>query len=161
MSSRVITPDGMREMFAQYSGHVWLWLLEISHSSLAQPYRFVDNKTNITYNANAYEAYPFEFTRPDDADGKVPGARLVLDTIDQRLIQTIRSISDQAAVTTTLVRVDPAGVVTPESEAMNFKITGADYGAYTVSLTLGYEGDFLNAKAVKDYFNPSTSPGLF
>lgn len=160
MTTRTITADGLRELFAQHSGSVMLALVTFDHSTLPEPVRLVNDTRSLEYGGNTYIALPFELDLPDDVEDKVPSIELKVDNVDRRMVQLLRSVSDPPDVTIEIVRVSN-GMVTGELGPLDFSLLDASITAETVTLQIGYAVDILNEPATQHIFNPGTAPALF
>jgi len=159
--TRQISADGIKELFSDETGHVFLYLMEIDHANMPSPIRVVDNNEDITHNGNTYLAFPFEITLASDTEENIPTVNLKFDNIDRRIIDDIRSITTAPDIELEVVRVDEAGNVSTEIGPSTFKMNKVNYDSLTITAELGYEADYLNEPAVKDRFDPAVAPGLF
>lgn len=62
--------------------------------------RFVNNKTNVTFEGNEYIAYAFRFDPPDQQESGIANAKLTIDAVDGSLMALVRSLSSAPTVTT-------------------------------------------------------------
>lgn len=159
--SNSISADGLRALFAEETGDIFLPLLTITHADLAAPIRVVADTIDMTYGANTYVGLPFELSLPPDTEDRVPEVSLTVDNVDQQIVQAVRTITSPPTVTLEIVRKDNGGVITSELGPMNFRMNSSNYDALKVSATLGYESDFLNEPATIHRFDPVTAPGVF
>lgn len=156
-----------RAINAQETDEVFLLLLTLSHPSLPEPIRVVDNTVNITSRGHTYVAYPFKIDLPDDAPDESPRVRLEIDNVgvpddadplQRRVSDYIRAIDSPFTCALEIVLASTPDVV--EAGPFEVKATSAEYDVMTVSAELGYE-DLLNEPFPGDSFIPATHPGLF
>lgn len=155
--SRALSTAGLREVFAQNSGEVFLPLLTLTHPSMTT-LRVVNNFSNVTSRGDVYQAFPFELTLPSDATERLPAAKLSLSNVDRRLIDEIRTLSGPIAVTLEVVTATTPDTV--EVGPFVFDLIVADYGIDTITGELAYE-PILNEPYPADNFDPQRFPGLF
>ncbi|HMU54865.1 MAG TPA: DUF1833 family protein [Nitrospira sp.] len=146
---------------AQETGEVVLARTEISHPLILDgPLRFVNNLTDVVASGQTFTAFPFQVTLPDDADEGVPKLRLVLDNVDRRIVQTIRSLPPSPAPT---VRVDLFLASQPtvlEASFTDLVLRQTSYDVLTVSGDLLVDEDDL--EPYPQYtMTPAAFPGLF
>lgn len=158
---RTITPEGLRELLSQESGHTFIMCLELHHTDLEDPLRYCNNEVDVTLNGSIYTAYPFTPTLPSDIEDEIPEVTITIDNVGQRLINALRSISSPLDIVLYVVRINLNGTPTVEIGPMNFKLNQITYDAFTIDMSIGYEFDILNAKAENTTFDPSIAPGLF
>lgn len=142
---------------AQETDQVFLVLLTISHSDLAQPIRVVRDHNNITSRGDQYLAYPFDVTLPDDREDTITTVSLTIDNVDRSIATAIRTIAGAPDVTLEVVRADDPDEV--EAGPFDFKLRDVTYNALTVSGELAFE-DILNRAVVKNTFTPADFGGL-
>ena len=69
-----------------------LALLTIYHDDLPEPMRFVRDQVDLVSRGQTFTAYAFDIARPGDGGQGANPARLRIDNLDQRIIQTIRAL---------------------------------------------------------------------
>lgn len=158
---RAISADGLRELFAQNSGHALLVLATFDHPDLPEPIRLVNDVQGLDYDGHAYIGLPFEASMPTDAEDDIPTVQMRVDNVDQTLIELLRSISAPADVVLEVVRVAPNRVITTEIGPLDFSLLDSRATDTTVTLKIGYLIDLLNAQATSEIFSSSLAPGLF
>jgi len=135
--SRNISATARDAIFAQETNQVFLVLLEISHASLAEPIRVVNNWESIISGGDTYEASSFTFTPPILEDDKITPAQLKLDNVDRRLTIASRSISTPAdAVAKVVLASDPDTV---EVGPFTLKLSNISYNKQTITGDLLFE----------------------
>ena len=161
MATRPVSAAGMRELFAQNSGHVLLALVAFRHDDLSEPVRIVNDMQSLTYGGNNYIGLPFQLTLPTDTEDEIPAIQMTVDNVDRQLVELLRTPESPPGVDIEVVRVDEAGTVTSELGPLDFSLLDAKITAAKVTLKIGYLIDVLNEPATGQIFNPSLAPGLF
>jgi hypothetical protein len=82
-----------KDKTSRLSGDAPLYLLEISHTQLAQPIRIVADNQDITSNGNVFTAFAFRITLPDDMSNQIPRAKLSIDNVGRILTQWLDASS--------------------------------------------------------------------
>ncbi len=100
---RTVSLAAIQGAMAAETGEVYLVLLEIDHTTLGTPLRFVNNDADVTSGGNVYTAYPFMPVLPDDQDSREPTAEIRIDNVSRELIDEIRSIADPLTMTLSVV----------------------------------------------------------
>tara|TARA_A100000171_G_scaffold28305_3_gene26442 strand:+ start:2717 stop:3202 length:486 start_codon:yes stop_codon:yes gene_type:complete len=159
--TRAISASGLRELFAQESGHVLLAAVTFDHADLDDPVRLVNDMQSLQHNGTTYLGLPFELTLPPDSEDEIPTLQMKLDNVDRSLVTLLRSVEGPPAVDVEIVRVDPQGATTSELGPLPFSLLDSRFGATSVTLKIGYLTDVLNEPATREIFNPSVAPGLF
>ena len=83
-------------MMQQETDIVPLVLLTITHPTLAQPIRLVNNapldsgSNNIVRGGQTYVAFPFDLTLPDDVERQAPRGRLSVQNVTREIVDFIR-----------------------------------------------------------------------
>lgn len=134
-----------------------LVLLIISHLDLADDIRVVNNKVNITSNAQEYIAFPFEITLPEVSESAPPRATLTISNVGREVGETIRSITSPPFVTIQVVRQESLDIVEVEHEGL--RLTGVTFNAQTVSGDLVRE-DFVQERYPFLTYSPAEFKGL-
>ena len=156
--SRVISSLSRQSLYAGETGDAFLVLLTLSHASLTEPIRVTSDSVDMVSRGDSFIAFPFEISLPDDEDGRPPRARLVIDNIDRRIVQAVRSLSAAPAVLIEIVRAaDPDTV---EARFVDFRLVNVTYDSSVVEGDLTVE-DFTAEPFPSASFSPSLFPGLF
>lgn len=149
----------LTEIHATSSSDPPLALLEITHAGLVSPVRVVNAAESIVSNGNTFVALAFAVTIPDETEGKLPRAQLMIDNIGRELMQWLDTSGggSGASVRFMQVRRSVPDVIEYEItlDLMNVRATSR-----TVSGDLGFES-FLDRPAVSVRYDPRTAPGLF
>ena len=70
---------------SRYLGRSLNYIVEFSHSAWDNPYRLINNTTQIEYEGETYTPYPFQITLP--TQGQDEGTSIILSNIDDELMQ--------------------------------------------------------------------------
>lgn len=134
-------------------------LLQIDHASLSSPVRVVNDTLDLTSNGNLYVAFPFRCELPDDFDGQLPRASLVIDNVGRDLMYWIEASSGGQGSTATFSQV-----MRSRPDLVEWSITMYLYNVVAdvmhVSAELGF-ANFFGRPSVQITFRPDTSPGVF
>lgn len=134
-----------------------LILLKIDHADLAEAIFVVNDRVNVTSNAQEYIAFPFEIRLPDSLEDAPPRAQLLISNVSREIGQAIRDISTAATVTIFVVlRVDPDTI---EAQFPTMRLTNIRYDALQVSGDLEFE-DLTREPFPARIFSPAEFPGL-
>ncbi len=158
-----------QETYAQESEQVFIVLLTITSDELAEPiYISSDPYERLeslgvdvygcTSNGNDFIFLPFEISLPrDDKTGTV-SAKISIENVDRRIIETVRTITKP--VNLKIQGVLSGDVDFIELEYDNFRLSNVNYDVMTVDgdITFDYWGlePFPSGR-----FTPSGFPGLF
>ncbi len=134
-------------------------LLEISNPALAQPIRVVNDSDDLVHLGNTFVAYGFDCELPDDTQGKLPRARLVIDNAGEDLTQWLEASRGGCGTSVHFMQVLRSAPDTIEWE-ITLDLTNVEVDWVTVAGELGFE-DLMNRPAVAVSYRPSTAPGLF
>jgi len=134
-----------------------LILLTISHSSLSDDIRVVNNKVAITSNSLEYIAFPFDIRLPDSKEDSQPSAKLTICNVSREIGFAIRSISTPPSVTITVVRQDTPDIV--EAQFVGMRLNNVKYNMMTVTADLEFE-DLTREEYPSLKFSPSIFKGI-
>lgn len=159
--ARTITARLRAAMQAQETGEVLQTVCEIAHASIVDgPLRVVSDLQDFTSDGKTYTAFPFRVTLPASAEDGRGRLRLVLDSVDRRVLQAIRQIPPGDPPT---VKVDLILASEPDQVQISFpelKLRNVTYDVFTVEGEIAvHEDDREPAPAMT--FSPATFPGLF
>ena len=148
--------------FSRIKGGVGATLLKISHSTLEQPIYLTDNNRPIDYEGNLYRPYFFKFDAPEENEDTDGSAVLTISSVDQGMIDLIRSISQDDPPVVSLVAVwienwqdEP---VFSKLDGYDFIMTGVGWNAATMSISLGFD-TLLNYDIPFEKFNSVNDEG--
>jgi len=154
-----LSPLAVNAAQAPESGEVFLVMLEISHPTWVTPFYMVDNTVNVTSEGHEYIAWPFDLILGADDGERLPEVKLIIDNVDRKLVEIIRTTVDapQMAIKLVLasqpdiVEVYISGLTLRDVEFDAFKITWTLYSeslsdqrfpADNITLASGYLGLF-------------------
>lgn len=156
--SRTLSSQSLSALNAPETQDAFLVLLTISHADLASPIRVTSDAVDTSSRGNAFVAFPFELSLPDDEEGKSPRARLVIDNVDRSIVRTVRGLTSSPTVLIEIVRTAAPDIV--EAKFEDFRFTDISYDSRAVEGDLTIE-DFTAEPYPAASFSPSLFPGLF
>lgn len=156
---RILSPTATRAILARETEEVFLVLLTIEHPDISPTIRIVNNTEPVTRSDGEYQPYPFEAVLPDDTDNARPQVSLRVDNVDRSVTRKLRDLTGVPKCTLRVILAsDPE---TTEMGPFDFSVLSAEYDALMISVTLGYEEDFLNQAMPAQTYTPTNSPGIF
>lgn len=156
--SRNLSTGARQAIFAAESGEAFIILLTFTHESLASPIRVGSDSVDTVSRGQAYIAYPFDLTLPDDDEGRAPRARLVIDNVDRQIVATLRNLATSPVLTLEIVRAAAPDVV--EAVFHDFRLRNVRYDSHVIEADLTIE-DFTAEPYPAGSFCPSLFPGIF
>lgn len=154
---RSLSTAALNSAFAEQTDEVWLTLLTISHPSLTEPLRCVNNIENVVSNGYTYTAVPFFVELPTE-NSETPGeARLRIDNIDRAIVQVIREIAEPPSVSIAVVLASQPDIEEVRIDGLVLKNVGYDVG--TVQGALSF--DELAVEPICELITPDRFPGLY
>lgn len=158
---RSLSPAAVLQALAINSDDVFLHLVEINHSSLAQPFRFVADNVDVEADSIVYSAVQFELALLDERPDEFPRPTAILDNTDLSIITALRQMLPQQGlptVTHTVVLRSQPTVV--EYGPVEYKIRDVSGDADTISASM-----VLAAIEFEQWplhtINPTNSPGAY
>ena len=91
-----------RAIYAGSTERVFIALLKVSDGARGV-IRLTSDGRSTTHNGEVYESRPFRVTLPEDLDSKHPQAQLTISNLDEALVAILRTITDPATVTLSIV----------------------------------------------------------
>ena len=70
----------------------YLCLLTITHPAMVEPLRFVRDYVALESRSMTFNPFPFDFAPPGQNGNSAANARIVIDNIDKRIVQTVRAL---------------------------------------------------------------------
>lgn len=156
--SRNLSTGARQAIFAAESGEAFIILLTFTHESLATPIRVGSDSVDTVSRGQAYIAYPFDLTLPDDDEGRAPRARLVIDNVDRQIVATLRNLATSPVLTLEIVRAAAPDLV--EAVFHDFRLRNVRYDSHVIEADLTIE-DFTAEPYPAGSFCPSLFPGIF
>lgn len=155
-------------LFAQETGIVPIFLLTITHASLAAPIRLSTDPTTrlsttpLVYGtvsrANQYLFVGAKVKLPDEVDRAAPASKLSVVDVDRELIPLARSISSPASLKIELVTSSDLDLVEATVPALD--LSQAQWQADTLEFDLTMDS-LANEPYPAGSFDPASFPGLF
>lgn len=167
---RALSTNFLRGAFAQETGICPIFLLTITHPSLAQPIRIssdpteriTETATDVIYGTksrgNDFIFFPFMLTLPSDEDDGPQNMQLTLDNVTREYASILRTISGPPSVTSEIVLSESPDIV--EASWPDFLLTEAIGDATTITGTLALES-LTREPYPALCFTPSYFPALF
>lgn len=154
----MMSPELLANVEADNSTDPLLYLLTIDHADLSEPIRWVADKVGIVSRGQSYVAYGFDFVPPGETeDGRTP-ARLAIDNVDKRIVETIRAIATPPTLLIeSVLRSDPDTV---QEEFPIFSLTVASGDRNTLQADMLDDNDD-NEPVMRWKFTPGLAPALF
>jgi hypothetical protein len=169
--SRDVSLTARQAIAAPESDETWIQLLTITHPSLPEPVRVSSDPTQVldiddaqgpvygtVSRGQSYVHWPFEIHLPAEDGEQLPRVRLVIDNVDRRIAEGLRTIQGPPEVALEVVLASDPDTV--EAGPFLMTLRRAVYDAAAISADLAFE-DILNQAIPGDSFTPATTPGLF
>jgi hypothetical protein len=154
---RTLSTTALASAFAAETNEVWLILLTISHASLTEPLRFVNNMESVTSRGNLFIAFPFEIEFPGQTADSAGEARISIDNIDRQIVQTLRTIQSPPEVTLEVILASTPSTV--EASFSGLILRDATYDVMKVEGTLRFED--IMSEPLSLQMTPQRFPGMF
>lgn len=125
---------------------VFLECLTITHPTMAEPLRLVNDRQDLARTAGTFQRFPFQITAPVNDEQRMPELRISIDNVDQRIVTAIRSLAgDPDEVTITYEVVLHSSPNTVEYGPIDFRLDGVQNAPQTLQLVCSFHRGFLNA----------------
>jgi hypothetical protein len=157
--SRDYSATAKRKLNATGADEIPRTLLEISNPALPQPIRVVNDNMDLVSNGDLYVAFEFDAVLPDDTQGKLPRAKLVMDNAGEDLTEWLDTSRGGAGSSVRFIQVLRSNPDNIEWE-ITMDLTNLDVSWTQVSGDLGFE-NLINQAAVCLTYTPETAPGLY
>lgn len=154
---RTLSQVAVESANAQQTGEVWLCLMTITHPSLPQPIRVVNNNEDITSRGNLFQNFPFEIELPGEDPDSPPRARLRIDSTDRTIVNAIRTISSPPVITLEVILASQPNTVEIAFDGLTLR--EVTYDVRSVSGELVFESIF--TEPITTQMTPSRFPGMF
>jgi len=151
-----ISDDLKKDAWANESA-LPLVLLTISHASLADDIRVVNNKVAITSNGLEYIAFPLQITLPDSKEDSQPSSKLTISNVSREIGQAIRLISTPPSISIKVVRQETPDIL--EAEFVGMLLSNVRYNMMTVTADIVFE-DLTREEYPYLKFSPSIFKGI-
>lgn len=153
-----MTPALRAALYAAMTDQAILPLLTLSHADMAEPIRIVQSQADVVSRGNTFQAVAFAITLPKDDGETHPTVRLVVDNVDRRFTELIRTVPTPADTMLELVLASAPNTV--EAGPWYFSAQTVSWDVSQVEFTLGHE-DLLNAEHLVYGLDPVTFPAMF
>ncbi len=155
----MLSPLAVNAAQAPESGEVFLVMLEISHSSWTTPFYMVDNTVDVISEGKTYIAWPFDLILGDDDGQRLPEVKLIIDNVDRKLVEIIRTTVDPPQMAVKLVLASQPDVV--EVYISGLTLRDVDFNALQITWTL-YAESLADQRCPADNISLATGyHGLF
>jgi len=156
--ARIVSATAQQAVNAPQTNQVFLVIVEITHTDLVTPLRFVNNNVDITSNGNVYTACAFNFTPPADEDGTIKNTQIIIDNVDRSITQVIRALVGPPSLSISIILADNPNDI--EVGPWEFILRNVTYNISTIG------GDLIYLNYLLDYFSPivynaNNFPGLY
>lgn len=148
-----------QNLLATSAAEPFLVAIEITHSDLIVPARFVNDSQNIVIQEAEFHATAFRVALPDDKDQQLPQARLEVDNVGREVTQWLEYSRGGKGARCRIIQVLRSDPDLIEFD-MTMDLTGLVIDNQTVSGILGFQNT-LGQAGVCVRFDPLTSPGLW
>jgi hypothetical protein len=153
-----LSSSGLEAVFAQETSAEFVTLLTFTHASLGIPVRVCSGGENTVSRGETYQFFPFDVVRASNVPDAPPQARLVIDNVDRRFVETIRSLAGDLEVAIELVlRSQPSTV---EEGPIHLVLRDVSYDELRIEGELHPE-PVLSEPCPPDRYTPSRNPALF
>ena len=152
------TANFLENRISDNAADPFLALLTLFHDDLPTPIRLVRDYQDLVSRGQSFSAFPFDFTFPGSGeDGQAP-ARIQIDNLDRRIVDTVRVLSTPPRVLIEIVAASAPDVV--EESLPIMKLGAVDAGRLAVQAEL-VDVDEYSEPAMRWMFTPSIAPALF
>ena len=144
------------------TGRKPIYALEVSHPSITDNIRIVNDTEDVSLEGNAYVALAFRPQLPQEKEGEIRQAGIEVDNVGRRMVEWVEASNGGRGATMRIMEL----TVSPTREAeVVWEVPNLDVGAASMTndvlrVLLVDEGSS-QAPAVKLRHDPVESPGLF
>lgn len=153
------SPEARKEISKVNADNLPVTLLEIDHADLPAPVRVINDRQDITFEANVYTALGFRIALPSDLQKGLPRATLVVDNVGKELVGWLESSNGGAGTTVRIIQVLRTDTSVTEID-MVMTLSNIIVTSSTITGTLGFD-DLLNMPAVIVSYTPEYASGVF
>ena len=147
------------EQIKAVSGTAPVILLEISHVSLPQPIRVVNDNQDLVHNGNTFQKCAFSVTLPSDKEQGMPKARLSIDNLGREMTAWLDASGGGQGALVRFIQVMRNAPDFVEWET-SLELTNVSQSPIEVVGSLAYK-DIYNLPAVGINHRSDVSPGLY
>jgi hypothetical protein len=152
-----LSPVALQSALAQQTSEVWLVLLTLSHPSLSDSLRFVNDYASHTSGSDIYIAFPFEIEFPSADPDSIPEARINIDNIDRSVVKSMRSFGSAPTVTIEVVLASQPSII--EASYTDMTLRDVHWDVQSIGGVLRFED--LSTEPVSVQMTPARFPGCF
>jgi uncharacterized protein DUF1833 len=153
-----LSATARRAIQAPATTEVLLDLLTITHPSLPNPLRFVNNPTNVTSRGFTYVASTFQAQAPSQVEEGEPTAAIEIQNIDRAVEQSLAGLTGEPTFTLEVVLASAPDTVLMGPAALPLAI--AETSSQTIRLQLGSADPLLAKLFPRNRFSTERFPGL-
>jgi hypothetical protein len=159
---RSLTPAAETDVNTGARQQVWLFLVNIDHSSFDDPIRLCNNEETVISNNDIYLPIGIQVSLPDESADEMPKVNMRIADVDKTILTKLRGVpiqnSPRPVVTIRLVMaITPDS---PEAGPYRFELEQHTRDKEGLTLTLGVENILRRAFPGKDVL-PQAFPNLF
>lgn len=154
--SNPLSNELKKQMFAQESEDPFLTLVTLSHQTFVA--RLVNNTTDIVSQGNTFTAFPMRIRLPVDDGESARDFSIEFDNVSLELIQNLRSVTDDIAVSIQLILASMPNIV--QMEFSDLVIRSVTYNAQRISARIVLD-NFLAVQMTGERYTPTLFPGMF
>lgn len=88
-----LTAAGLRAIYAESTGEILVWLVEITHAQLEFPLRLTDNGEAISSRGRLFYPARMRVAMPEQVQGRQSRARIVLEDVTEAIRFRLRQLS--------------------------------------------------------------------
>jgi hypothetical protein len=138
---------------------LWVVLLEVIHTALAQPVRMVVDTQELVSNGNRYMPIGASLELPQDQEGSYPSARITIDNVGRSLMRIVEDTHGLRGAKVRIMQVYRSRPNVIEQEyLMDTKDITVDQQSFSTALS--YD-DVLDRPSTPLTYRPTTKPGMF
>jgi hypothetical protein len=141
------------------SGQEPSYLLEITHSQLAEPIRVTNDNADIISNGSLFISCAFRVMFPDDIASTMPRVPVAIDNVGRELTQWLEASDGGRGAQVRVMQVmrDTPSVIEQE---YTMTLLNVKQNMLEISGQLGYE-NMLDLPALAMLYTPETAPGIY
>lgn len=153
-----ISPQLLAEFYGPESGDPFLALLTLSHPTLPEDIRLVNNTVDIVSRGLTFTAFPMTVRLPADDGESAREFSIDFDNVGLELIAALRSITSEIGVKLEMILASMPDQVQMSQEEL--KIQNISYTKSRISSKVILD-NFLNTEMTSERYTPTNFRGLF
>lgn len=147
--------DGLQAVLAGWTDETFLELLSVTHPSIAQPIRLVNDYQELVSNSETYSPFPFQAQTHVRSEERTAEATLTCDAVDLRLVRALRGLVGRPSVQYSVVMASAPDEI--QQGPIDYSILGFSTAGSTLTLRGSFGMDLLGQKFPMDAFGPSNA----